>query len=105
MTKTPDLHKLSDDELIELTHEIVDLLKARHRRSHRKQLLSFDPGERISFRGPEGGLLSGTIKRVNQKSLTIATEHGTWRIDPSFVVKGKAGKPESGKVLKLQRFD
>ena len=100
-----DLYKLSDDELFDLNREIVALLKARHRLSNRNELSAFDLGDRVSFQGPERGTISGTIVRVNQKSLTIATEHGTWRIDPSFVVKEKGAKSSNGKVLKLHRSD
>ena len=105
MAKTFDLSRLSDDELIELNHKIVALLKARQRQSHHQSILNFERGARISFQGPEGRLLHGTIARVNQKSLTIDTEHGTWRIDPSFVVKEKATATSKRKVLKLHQTD
>ena len=54
-----------------LNHEITDVLMARHRQEQRKGLLAFTVGERVSFQGPEGRPISGTIKRVNQKTLTI----------------------------------
>lgn len=103
MAKNLDLRKLSDRELLSLNHEIVALLRTRHRHNHRNELSTFDRGAKVSFQGPEGKPLSGTIVRVNQKTLTIATEHGTWRIDPCFVVDAKAPKENGGKLLKLQR--
>ncbi len=94
MAKKPDLKSFSDDELLDLSHEIMGLLLARQRRDQRQELLAFDRGARVSFKGPDGNSISGMIVRVNQKTLTIATERGTWRIDPCFVVmpKGSSGK-------------
>ena len=103
MAKNPDLHKLSDNELLSLNHEIVALLRTRHRHDRRQELSTFNRGTQVSFRGPEGKPLSGTIVRVNQKTLTIATEHGTWKIDPCFVLKAKAATENGGKLLKLKR--
>lgn len=105
MKKMLNLAQMSDDELLSLNREIVDLLMARQRQEQREGLLAYDVGERVSFQGPEGRPISGTIKRVNQKTLTIATDHGQWKIDPCFVLKEKAAKAGRGKVLTLHRND
>lgn len=105
MKKMLNLDQMSDDELLSLNHKIVDLLMARQSQQRRDGLSEFDVGERVSFQGPEGRPISGTIKRVNQKTLTIATDHGQWKIDPCFVLKYKAAKAVHGKVLKLHRSD
>ena len=104
MAKTIDLTNLSDDELVRLNHEIIALVKARHRLQSRREMLAFDLGERVTFKSPEGGRVSGTIIRVNQKSLTLATEHGVWRVPPCAVSKEKAaGKPGGAKLLQLKK--
>ena len=105
MKKTPNLAQMSDDELLSLNKEIIALLMARQRHEQREGLLAFDVGERVSFQGPEGRPINGTIKRVNQKTLSIVTDHGLWKIDPCFVLKDKAAKASRGKVLTLHRND
>lgn len=105
MKKTLNLAQMSDDELLSLNHEIIDLLMARQRQERREGLLAFDVGERVSFQGPEGRPINGTIKRVNQKTLTISTDHGLWKIDPGFVLKDKPSKASRGKILTLHRND
>ena len=105
MTRPLDISKLSDQELFQLNREIVALVQARSRQRDRKKLLSFDLGDRVVFDGPQGGKVHGSIVRVNQKSLTIVTDQGTWRIDPSFVSKErekKQPKTKDGNVFQLR---
>lgn len=103
MEKFRDLENFSDAELLGLNQAIISVIKARHRLNRDKKIRSFCRGERIVFKGPEGGLIDGEILRVNQKSLTVSTEHGTWRIDPAFVTTGGPSKKADGKVIKMQR--
>ena len=104
MRKTVDLSQMSDDDLIRLNHEIIALLKARERLNSRRELMPFDLGENVTFKSPDGRRMRGTIVRVNQKSLTIATDHGVWRLPPCFVSKAKApAKADGAKLLQLNR--
>jgi hypothetical protein len=100
-----DLRKLSDDDLLRLNHEIIALLKARHRHQERQELMAFDPGDAVIFEAPEGGRqMRGVVIRVNQKSLTIATDGGTWRVAPCFVKKDKdTSKSRGGKLFPLRQ--
>lgn len=104
MSRGIDVSKLSDDELFALNQEILAVVKARHRLQHRRKLLSFDVGDRVDFKAPEGGQrIRGTVVRVNQKSVTIATEGGIWRVDPSFVAKEKTPtKTKNGNVFQIK---
>lgn len=106
MSKTYDLRSLSDDELLRLNQEIIAQLKVRQRLAERRELQAFDRGDNVVFDAPEGGRrLRGTIVRVNQKSLTIETEGGIWRVAPCFVSKEKGTAPVSGaaKLLLMRR--
>ena len=105
MKNKPSLTHMSDDELLSLNHEIIDLLMARQREEKQNDLSAFGVGERVSFQGPEGQPISGTIKRVNQKTITVVTDYGQWKIDPCFVLKDKPAKAVRGKVLTLHRND
>jgi hypothetical protein len=58
-----------------------------------KKLQSFDVGDQVSFKH-EGKTITGTVIRVNQKSLSVKTKEGTrWYVDP------RAG------VIKVQQND
>ena len=103
MSKTPDFDIFSDEDLVMLNHAIIATLKERQGKRERQELRRFSVDQPVSFQGPEGGPLSGRIVRVNQKTLTIATEHGLWRIDPDYVVKEKTPKRDKGQILKLHR--
>ena len=47
-------------------------------------------GQKVTFRAKHGRILSGVLKRVNQKTVTIHVEDGTrivrWRVSPSYVL-------------------
>ena len=102
-----DLKKLSNEDLLSLNQEIVALLRSRHRQQERMKLLSFDPGDSVVFDAPDGDRqLRGVVIRVNQKSLTIATDAGTWRVAPCFVKKDEqATRSKGGKLFPLHQVE
>jgi hypothetical protein len=104
MSLSLDLLKLSDEELFRLNSEICAILKARSRHENLAKLRTLSPGDSVSFKNPEGGRIHGTVIRVNQKSITIATERGQWRVAPCFVTKDdSAAKTKGGQLFELKR--
>lgn len=101
MAKGFDLSKFSDDELLALNHQIIATLKSRSAQTKDEQFAGITPGQRLSFLGPEGNPIIGTVLRINKNSVTIATEHGTWRIDPGFIQREKVTGSATGKVLRM----
>jgi len=82
-----DIDGLSEVELIDLNHRVVERLKfLNHMRAH-AQMLEFRIGERVSFQ-PEGRpLIVGVLTRYNKKTVTVITESGEhWNVAPRFAV-------------------
>jgi hypothetical protein len=74
------------EQLVELNREICKRIRELHRKKLYQELGNFEVGEKVLFKH-EGDTISGTIIRINQKSLSIETEKGLWYVDPRFVTK------------------
>jgi len=81
-----DIDKLSEAELVDLNHRVVERLRfMRQARAH-VAMLQFRIGERVSFQ-PEGReRIFGIITRYNKKSVTVVTPEGVrWNVAPGFL--------------------
>src|SRR6266853_4662739 len=81
-----DIDGLTEAELIDLNHRVVERLKfLRHMRAH-SQMLEFSIGDRVSFQ-PEGRPLQvGMLTRYNKKTVTVITESGEhWNVAPGLL--------------------
>jgi hypothetical protein len=71
-----DIDKLSEEELIDLNHRIVERLRFLNQMRVHSQMLDFKIGDRITFQ-PEGRQpLVGILTRYNKKMVTVITENG-----------------------------
>jgi hypothetical protein len=102
-----DIDGLTEAELIDLNHRIVERLKfLNHMRAH-TQMLEFRIGDRVSFQ-PEGRSVQvGMLTRYNKKTVTVITEGGErWNVAPSLLRRidstQSADKP-SANVIQLHR--
>lgn len=83
-----DIENLSLGELRELQWKILKRMQKLRKMKLYEDLQKFDVGDRISFKGKGEELLTGTVIRVNQKSLTVKTDHGTmWYVAPALATK------------------
>jgi hypothetical protein len=98
-----DVEKLSPEELFALfsfaDSHILELKKwglnfrkvcrrinELNRRKMAEKLQEFEIGDEISFEH-EGDIITGTVIRVNKKTLSIRTDRGHWYIDPRCATK------------------
>jgi hypothetical protein len=81
-----DVEKLSQEELYDLYRKIVRRINALHRSRVAEKLQEFDIGDEVSFEH-EGDIITGTVIRVNKKTLSIRTDRGHWYIDPRCATK------------------
>ncbi len=81
-----DVEKLSQEELYDLYRKIVRRINALHRSRLTEKLQEFDIGDEVSFEH-EGDIITGTVIRVNKKTLSIRTYRGHWYIDPRCATK------------------
>jgi len=83
-----DIERLSLEELKELHWKILKRMQKFRKMKLYEDLQKFDVGDRISFKGKGEELLTGTVIRVNQKSLSIKTDQGTmWYVAPALATK------------------
>jgi hypothetical protein len=80
-----DLTKLSEDELIELNRRIVERLQLIRSAKSLRQLAKFSVGMVVEFHTDDGRRMSGTVARLNRRTVTIVTASGRWRVSPSLL--------------------
>ena len=85
-----DIDKMTEAELVELNHRIVQRLKFLESMHHHHEMLKFNVGDKVSFESPGRGRLTGTLVKYNQKTVTIITDAGQrWNVAPSLLSKIK----------------
>jgi hypothetical protein len=82
-----NIENMTPEELIELHHKVCKRLMGLNKIKLFERLQSFEIGDHVSFKHGEN-IISGTVIRVNQKSLSIKTKEGArWYVDPRAVRK------------------
>jgi len=81
-----DIDKLTEAELIDLNHRIVERLRFLNQMRAHAQMLEFRIGDRVSFQ-PEGRpVMVGMLTRYNRKTVTVITESGQrWNVAPRLL--------------------
>ena len=101
-----NIDDLTEDELMELNHKIVERLKFLESIHSHNEMMKFNPGEQVSFQPSGRERQFGTLVKYNKKTVTVITESGQkWNIPPQLLskvqkVKEKPSK-NSGKVIEL----
>jgi len=85
-----DIDKLTEAELIELHHKIVERLRFLEQMRAHGTMLAFSIGERVTFT-PEGRPpVTGMLVKYNKKTVTVITDEGQrWNVSPSFLRKAE----------------
>ena len=85
MTKI-NIDELTEAELIDLNHRIVERLRFLSQMRAHERMLDFKIGDRVTFQ-PEGrSPLTGMLVRYNKKTVTVITDDGQhWNVSPSFL--------------------
>jgi hypothetical protein len=83
-----DIDELSEAELVDLNHRIVERLRFLSQMRAHSKMLEFKIGDRVSFQ-PEGlPPVIGMLTRYNKKSVTVITDDGhRWNVAPAFLRK------------------
>ncbi|GHU08306.1 hypothetical protein AGMMS50225_06710 [Betaproteobacteria bacterium] len=81
-----DIDKLTEAELIDLNHRIVERLRFMQQVRAHATMLRFSIGQRVTFEPDEQGPVSGVITRYNKKSVSVLTDDGRrWTVAPVFL--------------------
>ena len=101
-----DIDKLTEAELIDLNHRIVERLRFLHQMRAHKTMLEFSLGERVCFQPDGRPLIFGVVTRYNKKTVTVITDTGEhWNVSPSALRKAteEDNPAGSGNVVQLHR--
>ena len=93
-----DIDQLSEDELVDLNHRIVERLRFLASMHTHHEMLQFSIGEKVSFEPAGRGRQIGTLVRYNKKSVTVITEGGQkWNVSPHLLSRVKEVNNAQGK--------
>lgn len=81
-----DIDQLSEAELTDLNHRIVERLRFLKQMRAHSQMLEFRIGERVTFQPQGMPPVTGVLTRYNRKSVTVLTEEGQrWNVSPALL--------------------
>lgn len=83
-----DINNLTLQELVDLNRNIVKRIRELRRIKLYTALQNFTEGDMVSFDN-NGITITGTVIRINQKSLTVKASESTWYIDPCLASKSQ----------------
>jgi hypothetical protein len=104
---TINIDELSEAELIDLNHRVVERLRFLSQMRAHSQMLDYKIGERVTFH-PEGHQpLFGIVTRYNRKTVTVITDTGQhWNVAPRLLRRADSRErtdTDNAKVIRLKR--
>ena len=88
-----DIDQLTEAELIDLNHRIVERLRFLDQMRAHVEMLEFKIGDRVTFQPPGHSLLEGMLTRYNQKTVTVITDTGQkWNVSPTVLSRVKSAR-------------
>jgi hypothetical protein len=102
-----NIDELTEAELIDLNHRIVERLKFLNQMRAHAHMLEFKIGDRVTFQPQGGPPVVGILTRYNKKTVTVITDDGhRWNVSPGFLDRADApGRPITSRenVLPLKK--
>ena len=90
--KTFQFDDLTEPELIDLNHRIVERLRYLQQSRAHQAMLDFRIGDRVTFNPESRGEVTGMLTCSNRKTVTVITDDGHhWNVAPGFLKKVSAG--------------
>jgi hypothetical protein len=100
-----DIDNLTEAELIDLNHRIVQRLRFIHQMRSHVEMLEFRIGERVEFEPAGHPLQVGVVTRHNQKTVTVITDSGQrWNVSPQLLRHASGTKKETTSNLNVIRL-
>lgn len=65
---------------------MIDLIKARRSSIQREVGSSFSVGDAVFFNDRRGMKVTGTILKINPKTIKVSTTNGLWKVSPSLLM-------------------
>jgi hypothetical protein len=87
-----DIDKLTEAELIDLNHRVVERLRLLKQMRAHVTMMEFKIGDRVAFQADHRGTVEGMLTRYNRKSVTVITDDGhRWNVSPGLIRKVSTG--------------
>jgi len=81
-----DIDKLTEAELTDLNHRIVQRLQFLHQMRSHTRMLEFSIGDRVEFQPDGHPPIVGMLTKYNKKTVTVETASGQrWNVAPQFL--------------------
>ena len=91
MTIALDIDPLTEAELVDLHHRIVERPRFLQRLRAHTQMLAFRIGDRVTFPADGRGPVTGMLTRYNRRSITVITDDGQhWNVAPALLSRAAA---------------
>ena len=101
-----DIDRLSEAELVDLNHRIVERLRFLQQMRAHAEMLEFSIGDRVCFHAGDHGRLEGMLTRYNKKTVTVITDGGRqWNVSPSLLHRIDAldtAEADASNVIRLK---
>lgn len=99
-----DIDTLTEAELVDLNHRIVERLRLLQQMRSHVAMLSFRIGDRVVFEPPGRPMQRGTVTRYNKNTVSIVTETGQrWTVAPGLLRREPAaGGGADGPIIDLE---
>lgn len=86
------IETMTKKELIELYNQVGERIRYLQQMEAQDKMNNFYFGDLVSFSDKEGRVITATVKRFNQKSVSVECEHGTrWTVSPHLLKKIPTG--------------
>jgi len=92
-----DLDCLTEAELTDLNHRVVERLRFLRQMHAHAKMLEFSIGDRVEFQPDDRLPVTGMLTRYNKKTVTVVTDTGErWNVAPGVLRRvGPARRPET----------
>ena len=81
-----DIDRLTEPELIDLNHRVVERLRFLTQMRAHWAMLEFKIGDRVAFQSDRTQTVEGTLVSYNKKTVTVIADDGRrWSVSPGFL--------------------
>ncbi len=102
-----NIDELTEAELIDLNHRIVERLRFLNQMRAHGKMLEFKIGDRVSFQPAGRPPVVGMLTRYNKKTVTVITDDGQrWNVSPALLRKADSTEKTDfakGNVIPLRQ--
>ena len=100
-----DIDRLSEAELVDLNHRIVERLRFLSQMRAHAEMLEFRIGDRVTFGGSGPRPMEGMLTRYNKKTVTVITDDGQrWNVSPTLIYRAASSASAAGQSAAIIQF-